>query len=369
MKKVLVFGITENPGGVESVIMNYYRHLDRSKVQFDFLCNTEKPVAYEEEIKELGGTIYRVTARSINRSKFKEDMNKFFLEHAQEYSTIWVNICSLANIDYLKYAKKFGIKYRIIHSHNSQNMDSKLRMLLHKANKCIISKYATDFWSCSEDSSKWFYSEKIIKSNKYLLVNNAIDTEKFKFNDEIRRKYRKKMNLENKFVIGNVGRFHFQKNHEFLIDIFKEISKKQENAYLLLVGQGEEENKIKNKVESMNLKDKVAFLGIRNDVDSLLQAMDAFLFPSLFEGLPLALIETQANGINIYAASEGIPTKAKMVDNFYFMSLKDSPEVWADKILENKNKARELENPKIIEKMGYSIEHESKRLQKYFERI
>ena len=147
MKRVLVFGVTENPGGVESVIMNYYRNIDRNKIQFDFLCNT-KEVAYEDEIIKMGGKIYKITGRSVNRRQYMNDMEKFFSENAKKYTTIWVNVCSLANIDYLKFAKKYGIKYRIIHSHNSENMDSKLRGLLHKFNKKIIIKYATDFWAC-----------------------------------------------------------------------------------------------------------------------------------------------------------------------------------------------------------------------------
>ena len=131
LKKILVFGITDKPGGVESVIMNYYRNMDRSKLQFDFLCNTDV-VAYEDEIKNLGGNIYRITARSKNLFKYRKELKEFFKKNHEKYDTVWVNICSLANIDYLKMARKYKIKNRIIHCHNSQNMDSKLRGLLHK---------------------------------------------------------------------------------------------------------------------------------------------------------------------------------------------------------------------------------------------
>lgn len=200
LKKILVFGITENPGGVESVIMNYYRNIDREKVHFDFLCNSEV-VSYEDEILSLGGKIFKVTARSKDYKKYKEDMKSFFENNAKEYSAIWVNVCSLANIDYLKYAKRYGIKRRIIHSHNSRNMDSFLREMLHRLNKLIINEYATDFWACSEDAGKWFYCRSIRNSNKFLIVNNAIDLEKYKYNPRIREEYRAKMGLQDKFVV------------------------------------------------------------------------------------------------------------------------------------------------------------------------
>ena len=364
MKKVLVFGITDLPGGIESVIMNYYRNIDRNKVQFDFLCNTEK-VAYEDEIISLGGTIYRITARSKDIKKYKEDMKNFFKEHSKEYDTIWVNICSLANIDYLKYAKKYGIKYRIIHCHNSQNMDTFLRGMLHRWNRLFIKRYATDFWSCSDDSSGWFYSKKIINSNKYLVIKNAINLEKFKFNETIRNEYRKKMNLDNKFVIGHVGRFHFQKNHKFLIKIFNEIYKENNNAVLLLIGEGEDKEEIKKIVEENKLENNVQFLGARNDVSELMQAMDVFLFPSLFEGLAVVLLETQAAGLPIYT-SENVAKESRIIEeNFEFISLEKDEKYWKDIILNDyktKKFNRNIDLSRIEEK-GYSIAKESKKIQ------
>ena len=163
MKKVLVFGITDNPGGIESVIMNYYRHFDKKSISLDFLCNTEI-VAYEEEIKSLGGNIYKICARSKNYRQYKKNMIDFYKKNANKYDSIWVNVCSLANIDYLKYAKKYGISKRIIHSHNSQNMDSKLRGMLHKFNRLFIGNIANIYWSCAKDSSPWFFKKKIMNS-------------------------------------------------------------------------------------------------------------------------------------------------------------------------------------------------------------
>ena len=367
MKKILVFGITDLPGGVESVIMNYYRNIDRNKYQFDFLCNTEK-VAYEDEIKLLGGTIYRITARSKDIKKYQKDMKDFFEKHSKEYSTIWVNICSLANIDYLKYAKKYGIKHRIIHCHNSQNMDSFLRGLLHRWNRLFITKYATDFWSCSDDASKWFFSKKIMQSDRYVLLKNAIDLEKFRFDEKVRKQYRQKLDLEEFFVIGHIGRFHFQKNHEFLLKVFYELQKKKEKSKLILIGIGEDLDKIKEKVKELKLEDKVLFLGSRNDVNCLFNAMDLFLFPSLFEGLPVALLEAQANGLPIVTSEEGVPKEAKIVENFEYISLKESPTYWAEKILKIDLKNNSEKNIYKLKKAGFDITIEKQKVEEFIDK-
>ena len=368
MKKILVFGITDLPGGVESVIMNYYRNIDRKKIQFDFLCNTEK-VAYEDEIKLLGGTIYRITARSKDIKKYKKDMKDFFGKHSKEYSTIWVNICSLANIDYLKYAKKYGIKHRIIHCHNSQNMDSFLRGLLHRWNKLFITKYATDFWSCSDDASKWFFRKKIMQSDRYLVIKNAINLERFKYNEKIRNDYRKELDLENKFVIGHVGRFHFQKNHKFLIKVFNEIHKNDKTALLLLIGNGEEQEEIKKMVKSYDLEKHVRFLGPRQDVAELMQAMDVFIFPSVFEGLGVVLIEAQTAGLPIYASANVIPSEVEIIkENFNFLSLSYGELYWADKILNDfkERKYNRTIDLGIIESCGYNIKKEKQKMESNF---
>ena len=361
MKRVLVFGITDNPGGVESVIMNYYRNFDRKNIKLDFLCNTEV-VAYEDEIKDLGGNIYRICARSKNYKKYKRDINAFFKNNAKKYDSIWVNICSLANIDYLKYAKKYGIKKRIVHCHNSSNMDSFLRGMLHRFNRLFIKRFATDFWSCSDEASSWFYSNSIIKGNSYLKVNNAIDVEKFKYNENIRKRKRKELNIEDKYVIGHIGRFHFQKNHEFLVDVFKELLKINNNSVLLLVGDGEDVEKIKNKVKALGLEDKVKFLGIRNDVSELLQAMDLFLFPSLFEGLSVCMLEAEAAGLPIIT-SETVSKETKMCNDVIFLKL-SSPDKWALECNKFYGKIKERGNRKnTISKHGYSIKTESKKIE------
>ena len=363
--RILVFGITENPGGIESVIMNYYREIDRTLLQFDFLCNTEE-VAYEEEIKKMGGTIYKITSRSKNATQYYKELNQFFKENSNKYNTIWVNVCSLANIDYLKYAKKYGIKYRIIHCHNSQNMDSKARKILHILNRNRLEKYATDYWTCSNNASKWFYNKKILKKHSVVYIKNAIDFQKFKFDDNIRNKYRKDFNVEGKLVLGNIGRFHFQKNQLFVLDVFKIIHEKEKNSVLLLIGDGEDRNKIEEKINQLELNESVKLLGVRDDVEKIMQAMDILLFPSLFEGLPLVLIEAQANGLKIFA-SDSISKEVQIGKNIVFMSLNDKPEKWADSILVSD--VKRIDNYDLIKLKGYDIKTEKEKVQKLLMRI
>lgn len=368
MKKILVFGITDNPGGIESVIMNYYRKFDKTKIQLDFLCNTKK-VAYEKEITELGGKIYRITARSLNYKKYKYELRNFFQNNASKYEAIWVNVCSLANIDYLKYAKKYGIKRRIIHSHNSQNMDSFARGILHRYNKMFLKKYATDFWSCSEKSSKWFYHKNTINSDKYLLVNNAIDCNSFKYQENIRKKYREKFDVSDKFVIGNVGRLHFQKNQSFLIDVFSEFLKINSSAILMLIGDGEDRNKLEKKVEELKIENNVIFTGVRSDINNLYQMIDLFIFPSLFEGLSLSLLEAQASGVDCLI-SDTVASESIFSENVTVLPLNEPKNVWVENINRFKNTLndREMCSKKTcsrISKAGYSIEFEAMKLQSF----
>lgn len=362
---VLVFGITENPGGVESVIMNYFRHIDPKKVHFDFLCNT-KEVAYESELLSKGSKVFRIPMRSQNRKEYKKELKKFFDTHGKEYDAIWVNVCSLANIDYLKEAKRVNIPTRIIHSHNSMNMDSKLRGLLHQLNKRQVSKYATDYWACTQAAADWFFDPELQKSKHFKLINNAIDVSAYLYDPKVRDEKRKELGWENHWIIGNVGRLHFQKNQKFLIEAFSSIAKKYPNALLVLVGQGEDEAMLKDKVRELNLENQVQFLGIRKDIPSLLQAMDVFAFPSLFEGQPLALLEAQAASLPVLAAKEGIPLDSKITKNLEFIPLKNGPEAWAEEIEKRYGKDRKIISKNEFAASGYEIETEAKKMEQFF---
>lgn len=369
-KHILVFGLTEIKGGVESVIMNYYRNIDRKKVRFSFLCNT-KVVAYQDEIIENGDKIYRIPARSRDLPKYRKAMKHFFEKHADEFDAIWVNVCSLANIDYLVAAKKYGIPQRIIHSHNSENMDSKFRGLLHQANRRRIERYATDFWSCSEKASDWFYTTEVQSRHEIHIVENAIDLNKYKFNKLSRKRFRREYNFENDFIIGNVGRLHFQKNQSFSLKIFAEILKARPDAQLIFVGQGPDASALKEQAAALNITANTHFLGQIDDVPAALSAFDIFLFPSVFEGLGLACIEAESNGLPTFASKGCMPDKVNISPYFNFISLDDSPKTWAKAILDFDLKNVDRANPKIYESAianNFSIQTEAKKLETLFKR-
>lgn len=330
MKKVLVFGMTENPGGIESVIMNYYRYINRNLIQLDFLCNCSK-IAYEEEIEGLGGKIYKITPRKKNYFAFKKELDEFMKQNAHEYSAIWINVCSLVNIDYLILAKKYGIPKRIIHCHNSSNDGGIIKLIIHTVNKYRVKHYATDFWSCSAVASPWFFGKKIIKSSHYKIITNAIDINKFKRSQRVRDEYRKQLGLEDKIVIGHVGRFHFQKNHQFLIEIFEELIKRSKDYRLILIGQGELQQEIKELVSEKKLADKVMFLDAVSDVQNLYQVMDCFVLPSLFEGLGIVALEAQAAQLPCVLA-DTIPIEVKVNDEVIFVPLERGAKEWANVI-------------------------------------
>ncbi|MEY8434763.1 glycosyltransferase family 1 protein [Streptococcus hyointestinalis] len=367
MKRVLVFGMNENPGGVESFIMNYYRKFTLRELQFDFLCNSNNKIAYEDEITNTGSKVFHITPRSRNPIKYYREVKRFFKKNASNYSAIWVNINSLANIDYLKLAKKYGIPVRIVHSHSSQNMDTKLREWLHIINKKKIEQFATDFWACSNEAASWFYDSPTLKKSK--IIPNAIDIEKSLLSDSARRRIREQYQLQDNFVIGNVGRLHFQKNQEFIIKVFADFLKIYPQSKLVLIGQGEDEDKLKLLAKELAVDKEVLFVGVQPNVSDWLSAFDLFLFPSLFEGLGIAALEAQANGLPVIVSKGRVPKDVKINDNVYFYSLSKSTEEWAKFLNDTRlNSYRESKDNILrnFQKFGYDINEASKNLEKYF---
>lgn len=365
MINVLVFGMTDNPGGMESCIMNYYRNLDIRDVHFDFLCNWDNMV-YADEVEANGSKIYTICKKSEDYKKYKEQLKSFFREHAKDYDVFWYNTCTLTNIDYLIYSKKYGIKKRIIHAHNSGNETSKLRGILHWINKARLTGYATHYWSCSMAASKYFYNDNVISSKKHHIINNAIQTKEYEYDDSVRKEIRDKLNLTGKFVIGHVGRFQYQKNHGFLVEIFKEFLQLNDNAVLMLVGQGENESIIKEKVKELNIQEKVLFMGVRSDVNRLLQAMDAFVLPSRFEGLGIVLVEAQTAGLKCYTSKDKVPSEVNITGNVEFIELNNNADEWAKKIYNGSHQQGDRgQYIKSVVDAGYDINTETKKFISY----
>lgn len=372
MYKVLVFGMTENPGGVESFLMNNYRMIDKKSISFDFLCNTTKKIAYEDELIRSGSKIFHIFPRRKNPFRFYKELNTFFRNNASDYDCVWVNLNTLVNVEYLKIAKRYGIKRRIVHSHNSRNMDTgikgKITYLFHLKHKKNIADYATDYWACSSLAARWFYPQDIL--SEVQIIKNGINIESVSFNETKRKEIRKKLDImDNTLVLGNVGRLHFQKNQQFALAILNELvnCNHHKDIKLILVGQGPDEKILRKKVDELKLNKNVIFAGVQKDIQSWLSAFDIFLFPSLFEGLGIAGLEAEANGLPVLAASNEIPEELKINNNFYFMDLNSNVKKWANKV---QRIPLQRENKNIINKnfqnSGYKIEESVKKITSLF---
>lgn len=363
--RVLIFGMTENPGGVETVLINYFRNVSQKKIHFDFLSNTTKEIAYENEIKKTGSHVYHICSRKKNPLKYWFQLSIFFKTYAKNYDCIWVNVNNLANIDYLKLAKKYGIKRRILHSHNSFGDTRLTKKILYSINKKTLNKYTTDYWACSKSAARWLYPQKDLKKVK--IIKNAVDIRKERFNLKKREYYRQKYNLKGKIVLGNVGRLTAQKNQQKAIEIINNIANFKKNVCLVLVGQGEDLNSLRQLVKRLNVTDKVIFTGVQSDISAWYSTFDVLIFPSIYEGLPLVGIEAQANGLPIVSSTNALPDDAIINNNIKRIDLKESDEEWIKAILALKDK-RLSYNDIILNfrNKGFEIKSAGKHLEKMF---
>ena len=334
-----------NRGGLETMLMNYYRKVDRNKIQFDFMVHREERGDYDDEIEALGGKIFRMSPiKPGNYRNYFKQLDNFFKEN-KEYKVVHSHINENSGF-VLRSAKKYNVPCRIAHSHLADlKLDYKFPFRLY--GRHYLNPNVTEYFACSKDAGKWLFKNP---KKEIIVLNNAVDTELFSPNENIRQKIRRNLNIEDKFVIGHVGRFNPQKNHTFLIDVFKEIKKIKDNAELILIGQGYLFDEVKEKVNNLGLQDSVKFLGLRTDIPELMQGMDLFLFPSLFEGLPVVLVEAQAAGLKC-VTSTGVTKETDITDSLEFYDLNETPEKWAEKIVNLDTRKRN--NSKLLNEKGY----------------
>lgn len=323
-------------GGIESFIMNVYRNIDRTKIQFDFLVHGNNENYYEDEVKKLGGKIYRVPLVR-NYTKYKKEMKKFLTEN--NYQTIHIH--SAYSISYFdaKIAKECNIKNVIVHCH-STGTNGKKRRIIHTLLKNRIDKKADYKFSCSNEAARWMFSNKTIKNKNYTIIKNAINTSKYQYNEELREKARKELKIDNNFVVGHVGRLSSAKNQLFLLEIFKEILQIKNNAKLLLVGDGELKERIIEKAQQLNIKNDIILIGNSDKVEQLLNAMDVFVFPSIYEGFGLSILEAQITGLSCFVSNR-ITKEVNITGLVNYLSLQESPRFWAKKIIDYKQPKRE----------------------------
>lgn len=344
-------------GGLETMLMNYYRHIDRTKVQFDFLAHRDFEADYDREINELGGKIYHVSKLIPWSRKYKQELKCFFKDHP-EYRIVHVHQDCLSSVA-LKCAEECGIPVRIAHSHSS-SANRNFKYYIKKHYMKFIPKYATDLVACGKQAGEWMFG-----GSPYCIVRNAIDLEKYTYDEEKAKIKRKELGFGDEFVVGHVGQFRQEKNHIFLLKIMNELLKKRDDSKLLLVGDGEGKKEIVDKVKEFGIAENVVLLGNRNDVNELMQVMDVFVLPSLYEGVPLVLIEAQASGLPC-VISDRVSKESIIVDSLVDVKqLSQSESEWVDLILvkaDNRRKNYSLE----MKEAGYDIITSSKMLQNFY---
>ena len=375
MLKVLVYGATYNPGGIERFLISYISRIASNDIKFDFVNKDKRALAFDDVIKKLNCNVIELNlpGRKKNVFEYNRKLDSFFKDNASNYDCVWFNMIDLVNIDPIMKAHKYKFKHIIVHAHNSKLMESLYSLkgirhnLQHNINRNLINRYATDFWACSYDAAKWFFKGNALK--KSLVINNAINVNKFRFNDQKRKDLRKKLNIkDNEFVIGNIGRLQYQKNQKFTIDVFKKYLSINPKSKLIFVGQGEDYASLKTTVKEMGLNTKVIFAGVQNNINEWLDIFDLFIFPSHFEGLGIAMLEAEANGLPVLASANVIPEEVKINSNFRFLSLDLSANNWAQEIYNmKKDRLQYNEIHKNFINAGYDISEASKRLKGIFD--
>ena len=359
---VLQFSITNSGGGVTQYVLNNWRYIDHSIFQFDFV--TFSPyLDFEEQLLAEGCQVFHVKNRAEdNLDEFKKEIRSIL---KNGYDVIHLHTSFWKSLHMEELAKEAQIPRVIIHAHNSGVFDDDKREEKARCHELIKSQIntniATDFWACSWKAAEFLYGKQIPK-DKIKIMNNAIDLDSFKYDEVTRNRYRAELGLENCFVIGHVGRFSYQKNHKFLIDVFNKVSKERKDARLMLIGKGPLESEIEKQVRSYGIADKVLFLGKRNDVNALYNAMDVFCFPSHFEGLGMVLIEAQANGL-CCLGSNNIPEEAIIHNCMQLLPLEIKQ--WRDKLKTNGGwQRKDVET--LLRQKGYDIKYQIRILQKAY---
>lgn len=327
MKRVLCLISSMNSGGAETFLMKIYRRLDKNSYQMDFCVNVENEGFYEKEILSLGGKIYRIPPKSANLREFKKQL--FDLVKAEKYEYVLRITSNAAGFMDLKIAKKAGAAVCIARSSNSSDGYGLKYKVINRISRLLYTRYVDVKLAPSELAAEYTFGKGSVKKGRVSLLHNAVDLEQYKYSEASRKAVRQELKLGEKLVVGHIGRFNVQKNHAFLTDIFKAVKDRREDAVLLLVGTGPLEAQIREKLVGLGLEGSVVFTGVRSDIAALLSAMDVFVFPSFYEGMPNTVIEAQANGLPC-VISASVTKEADITGLVRYLPLTDSTDVWAD---------------------------------------
>ena len=349
--------------GIETMLMNYYREMDREQIQFDFLANKPVPGEYDDEIRAMGGRVF--VSPGLNPLHFPK-YKRFVAGILRDSPEIKIVHAHNEAMGYyaLKSAKDAGIRVRIAHAHNTQILRD-YKYPLKMVCKRLLPGAATDYWSCGRDAGIYYYGQARWSASGFIL-HNAIDLDRFRFQPEVRERIRRAHGLDGCFVVGHVGRFNHQKNHERLLDVFASIAKQDPEARLALIGVGELEESTREKAKALGIQDRVLFLGQMANVNEWYQAMDCFVLPSRFEGLPVVGVEAQAAGLPCFF-SDRVTDEIVLSPGAVRVPLEEDDGAWAGKILAAKQWSADRGlGADIVRRAGYDIHTESRKLQQLY---
>lgn len=367
--KICCFCERWESGGIESFLNNVIQHLTTGKIQVDIVAAQLCKSIFTEPLQRKGVRFFELSGsqRALHQNY------KIFTALLQEeqYNVVYLNIFHGLSLYYAKLAAQAGVPVRIAHSHNTalrQSLTKLYKLLIHRMAKYLFSDFTTEFWACSTQAAEFLFSKRTLKQQGFQLIPNGIDTERFRFQEDVRTAVRNDLGLSGKFVIGNVGRLCCQKNQLFLLEVFAEISKRRPNSRLLLIGEGDDLAMLQERTKQLKLENAVIFYGAASHVERLLWAMDVFIFPSLFEGLGIAAVEAQASGL-IAFCSKYVPMEAAVTPLFHTLDLEDGPAEWGQTLLKWKGLPVERQNyAKEVCSSGFDIKNVARKIEAYWTR-
>lgn len=351
-------------GGVAKLLYDYYSNMDHEKIHFDFLIyDFYEEGIYEKPLRDMGCKIYKLPRIKNDKKGYFRGIKKVVKEG--NYDVVHSHMGS-RGLFVMYYARKYGVKKRIVHSHIAYEQISAKKQKINTMLSKIAKHYSTHLFACGHDAGVYMWGQKETDKGNVHIMTNAVDTEKFLFSQKIRDEKRKEIGVEDKFVVGIVGRLSSQKNYPFLFSAYKELRKLRDDTVLAVVGRGLEEDSIKSLAKQMNIDDTIKFLGIRADVPELLNAFDVFVLPSLYEGLPVVLIEAQANGVK-EIVSDKVTKEMNITDLIQFLPIDGTEKEWAKAIAEcDDNTSERVKYSEEVAKSGYDIKSESKKMQSFY---
>jgi len=351
-------------GGAQTMVMSLYRAMDRSKVQFDFIIDCDIENVFEKEILQLGGQIFRLPKFcGKNYRQVRTAWQKFFEEHP-EYKVLHSHVRSYASL-YLPIAKAFGVT-TVIHSHNTSNGHGMMAMV-KKVLQYPLRFQADYFFGCSELAGKWLFGNRVVNSDRYFMLKNAVDTDRFSYRQEVRETLRREMGIEeDALLIGHIGRMNPQKNHHFLIDCFHKILEQRSDAKLLLLGDGDLREEITQHIARLGLEQHVRMLGVKENANEYLSAMDCLMLPSFHEGLPVVVVEAQANGLQCFVA-DTVTREVRLSELVQYLPITQGEDPWVQAAL--KCSGRREDVTEQIRNSGFCVKTSSQWLCEFYQSI